>query len=141
MIPQSGALAADLTDFFARATNFATPVIRRQAGEPGDGLAKGSDHIARLWARDRVVELMRAEAARNRAAAVTLAADYRLVTPVSGAVVLETQQQYDESRLSPVPQATVPTMPEPQEWALLLIACAGSIWFLWRIRQRGDAVA
>jgi hypothetical protein len=32
-------------------------------------------------------------------------------------------------------------MPEPQEWALLLIAGAGSLWLLWRIRQRGFAVA
>jgi hypothetical protein len=141
LIPQSGALSADLADFFARATNFATPVIRRLPGAASEGLAKGSDHIARLWAKDRVLELMRADPARNRAAAVTLAADYRLVTPVSGAVVLETQQQYDEARLSPVPQATMPTMPEPQEWALLLIAGAGSLWLLWRIRQRGFAVA
>ena len=87
-------------------------------------MAKGSDHIARLWASDRVLELMRADPAGNRAAAVALATQYRLVTPVSGAVVLETKQQYDESRLTPVSQATVPTVPEPHEWALLLIACA-----------------
>ena len=61
------------------------------------------------------------------------------MTPVSGAVVLETQQQYDESRLTPVsqtPQATVPTVPEPHEWALLLVACAMLTWFAWRGRQR-----
>jgi len=143
-LPASGDLAADLADFFARVTNFATPVIRRRAGEPSEGLAKGSDHIARLWAKDHVLDLMRADPARNRAAAVALAADYRLVTPVSGAVVLENKQQYDAARLSPAPpatQPTVPTMPEPEEWALLLIAGAGSIWLLWRIRQRGFAVA
>ena len=73
---------------------------------------------------------MRADPTGNRAAAVALASRYRLVTPVSGAVVLETQQQYDESRLTPVSQAqaTVPTVPEPHEWALL----AG------RLRDAGD---
>jgi hypothetical protein len=72
----------------------------------------------------------------NRAAAVALAARYQLVTPVSGAVVLETQQQYEESRLTPVSQGTVPTVPEPHEWALALIALAGSGWLLWSNRQR-----
>ena len=98
--------------------------IRRTQGQSTEGLRRGSDHIARLWANERVLELMRADPVRNRAAAVALATQYRLVTPVSGAVVLETQQQYDESRLTPVSQATVPTIPEPHEWALALIACA-----------------
>jgi len=72
----------------------------------------------------------------SRAAAVALATEYRLVTPVSGAVVLETQQQYDQSNLTPVSQATVPTIPEPHEWALGLIACAALAWFVCRNRQR-----
>jgi len=104
-------------------------------------VAKGSDHIARLWASDRVLELMRADPAGNRAVAVALATEYRLVTPVSGAVVLETKQQYDESRLTPVSQATVPTVPEPHEWALLLIACAALSWWAWRNRQPFAAAA
>jgi hypothetical protein len=85
-----------------------------------------------------VLELMRTDPTGNRAAAVALASRYHLVTPVSGAVVLETQQQYDESRLTPVSQAqaTVPTVPEPHEWALLLVACAMLAWFGWRGRQR-----
>jgi hypothetical protein len=85
-----------------------------------------------------VLELMRTNPAGNREAAVALATQYRLVTPVSGAVVLETQQQYDESRLTPVSQAqaTVPTVPEPHEWALLAVACAMLGWFAWPSRQR-----
>jgi hypothetical protein len=62
------------------------------------------------------------------------------VTPVSGAVVLASQQQYDESHLAPVSQATVPTVPEPHEWALLLIAGAALIWLFYRSRQRLAAV-
>ncbi len=83
----------------------------------------------------------------SRADAVALAARYHLVTPVSGAVVLETQQQYEESRLTPVAQTTVPTVPEPHEWALLALAFAALMWLAWRRRHRfaggagGGAVA
>jgi hypothetical protein len=136
-LPQTGSPQADLTGFFARALGpqpgFA--IARTQVGET-DGLRQGSDHIARLWASDRVLELMRTSPAGNREAAVALATQYRLVTPVSGAVVLETKQQYDESRLTPVSQATVPTVPEPHEWALAFIACAGLAWFAWQRRHR-----
>jgi hypothetical protein len=138
-LPQTGSLKTDLSDLFARASGQArTLTIRRAPGQPNEGQAKGSDHIARLWASTRVLELMRADPANNRAAAVALASRYHLVTPVSGAVVLETQQQYDESRLTPVSQAqaTLPTVPEPHEWALLAVACAMLGWFAWRSRQR-----
>ncbi|MET0630142.1 MAG: VIT domain-containing protein [Xanthobacteraceae bacterium] len=138
-LPQTGALDADLAGFFARmAGQTHTFAVRRAEGHASEGQAKGSDHIARLWASTRVLELMRADPTGNRAAAVALASRYHLVTPVSGAVVLETQQQYDESRLTPVSQAqaTVPTVPEPHEWALLLVACAMLGWFAWHGRQR-----
>jgi hypothetical protein len=135
-LPRTGSPDADLSNYFAR-----TLSIRRQQAQAPEGLTKGSEHIARLWASDRVLELMRADPTGNRAAAVALATQYRLVTPVSGAVVLETQQQYDESRLTPVSQATVPTVPEPHEWALLLIACAALSWWIWRRRDQLVAAA
>jgi hypothetical protein len=141
-LPQTGSPRADLSGALARASGQAQSlVIRRAQGQATDGLAKGSDHIARLWARDRVLDLMRTNQAHNRAAAVALATRYHLVTPVSGAVVLETKQQYDESRLTPVSQATVPTVPEPHEWVLALIACAALLWLARQARQRHLAVA
>jgi hypothetical protein len=136
-LPQTGAIDADLAGFFARATG--DKVVRRQQGSATEGTTTGSDHIARLWANDRVLELMRTGG--NRADAVALAARYRLVTPVSGAVVLESKQQYDAARLTPVSQATVPTVPEPHEWALIIIACAALSWLVWRNRQQQMAVA
>jgi hypothetical protein len=141
-LPRTGAPDADLSSYFARTFGqVPAPAIRRQQAQAAEGLAKGSDHIARLWASDRVLELMRADPTGNRAAAVALATQYRLVTPVSGAVVLETKQQYDESRLMPVSQATVPTVPEPHEWALLVIACASLSWWVWRRRDQLVAAA
>ncbi len=141
-LPRTGAPEADLAGYFTRTLGQAPALtLRRQQAQAADAVAKGSDHIARLWASDRVLELMRADPAGNRAAAVALATEYRLVTPVSGAVVLETKQQYDENRLTPVSQATVPTVPEPHEWALLLIACAALSWWAWRNRQPSAAAA
>jgi len=140
LLPRTGSPQADLSAFLARATG-QTLAIHRSRTQTAEGLARGSDHIARLWANDRVLDLMRTNPADNRAAAVSLATQYRLVTPVSGAVVLETKQQYDESRLAPVSQATVPTIPEPHEWVLLLMACAGLAWLLCQRRQRSMAVA
>jgi len=140
LLPRTGSPRADLSAFLTRATGQTLEIHRSQTQE-AEGLAKGSDHIARLWAHDRVLDLMRTNPAGNRAAAVALATHYRLVTPVSGAVVLETKQQYDESRLAPVSQATVPTIPEPHEWVLLLVACAALAWLLCQRRQRSMAVA
>jgi hypothetical protein len=140
LLPQTGSPQADLAAFLAPATSQTLAIHRSQTQAP-ERLAKGSDHIARLWANDRVLDLMRTNPAGNRAAAVALASQYRLVTPVSGAVVLETKQQYDDSSLVPVSQATVPTIPEPHEWALAFIACAALTWLLWRRRQWSGVAA
>jgi hypothetical protein len=94
--------------------------------------AQTSTHLARLWAHDEVARLLDA-ASPARERAIELAAHYQLVTPVTGAVVLETQQQYDEAGLTPVPPGTVPTIPEPQEWALIGVALL-MLWFLYRRR-------
>lgn len=80
-----------------------------------------SDHLVRLWANDEVTRLIH-RGPDHRAAAIELAQGYQLVTPISGAVVLETQQQYDAAGLQPVPEGTVPTIPEPEEWAFIVVA-------------------
>ena len=58
-----------------------------------------SDHLARLWARERIAGPARRPASRRRPRkqALALASRYHLVTPVSGAVVLESKAQYDEA--------------------------------------------
>jgi hypothetical protein len=105
------------------------------AGEPEVG-EPGSAHIGRLWANEKVLALMQADPEANRADAIALATDRQLVTPVSGAVVLETKQQYDAHNLKPVPKGSVPTVPEPHEWVLILLASAGLMWMIWRHRAQ-----
>ena len=47
----------------------------------------------------------------------------RIVTPVSGAVVLETKEQYDRARLDPsVDSENVPKIPEPEFYVLLAVS-------------------
>lgn len=145
-LPTSASPAADLSAHFTRELGARglgdkpTPNLVRTETKPDPALTKGSDHIVRLWAKDRILHLMGENQKANRQQAVDLAVQYRLVTPVSGAVVLETKQQYDESRLTPVSQATVPTIPEPHEWALLLLVIAAVLWMIWS-RRRFDVAA
>jgi hypothetical protein len=112
-------------------------VTRRErvsSTEPPDrGEEQTSDHLARLWANDEVQRLLYKEHA-SRQSIIELAHQYQLVTPVTGAVVLETQQQYDEAGLTRVPEGTVPSIPEPEEWALIVIALCVLVYAFHRRR-------
>ena len=80
------------------------------------------DHLARVWAAEAVADEASPTGEGARSA---LAANYQLVTPLSGAVVLETQAQYDAAGLTPgdpsaAPQ--VPNIPEPATALLVLLS-------------------
>jgi len=68
--------------------------------------------VARLWAFDEIRRLYR----EYRKQAAELAASYRLVTPVSGAVVLENSAQYKAFGLNP--DKGLSPVPEPATWIL-----------------------
>lgn len=129
---------AKLRTLFARWRSGGNEVVARRervlgTQPPGRPEEQTSDHLARLWANDAVQQLLYTERA-PRQSIIELAHNYQLVTPVTGAVVLETQQQYDAAGLTPVPEGTVPSIPEPEEWALILIA-AIVLLYAWRRRQ------
>lgn len=104
------------------------------AGETVTSPTRFSGHVARLWAHESIRSMMR----RKPREAVALAAQYQLVTPVTGAVVLETQQQYRDAGLQPVDVSSVPTIPEPHEWALIAagLAVLAVVTMVARRRQR-----
>lgn len=136
-LPAHGNAEADLKGYFAR--RFATglqPVIERQEAAIAGRETDGSQHLVRLWARDKVAAMLSAAAEANRSDAIALAAQYQLVTPVSGAVVLEIKEQFDRHDLKPVSKATVPTVPEPHEWALIILMSLILMWTAWRHRDR-----
>jgi len=85
-----------------------------------------------LWA---IEEVRRLRAERKVEDAIRLAARYQLVTPVSGAVVLENAQQYRQTGLQPVDAETVPAIPEPATTVLFGLG-ALALW-LWRRRRQG----
>jgi hypothetical protein len=91
-----------------------------------------STHLARLWAHDEVLRQLSLKKGTDEA--IKLAALYQLVTPVSGAVVLETAEQYERAGLKPVEPGSVPTIPEPEIVLLVLIATLSIAYALYRKR-------
>lgn len=91
-----------------------------------------SAHLAKLWANDEIERLTGAKEKKGAEDAVKLAALYQIVTPVSGAVVLETKEQYQRAGLEPVDAGTVPTIPEPETWLLIAVVAAIFLWMLYR---------
>jgi hypothetical protein len=95
--------------------------------------SRTSQHLVRLWAANEVAKMSASPS--RKADAVNLAVRYQLVTPVSGAVVLETREQYEDAGLEPVPPGSVPTIPEPETWAMILVA---TLMLAWRLRFRSQ---
>ena len=90
-------------------------------------------------ARDEVLRLAATPATRPEA--VKIAVRHQLVTPVSGAVVLESQQQYDAAGLRPAAPHEVPTIPEPGTWAVIAVATLMLAVTWWRRRRESQWTA
>ena len=139
--PRLGNLSDDLTRLFNSWRGKSLQLARERLGRdlPASSLSgkETSLHLARLWARD---EVLRLAGARKFNEAMQLAARYQLVTAVSGAVVLETKAQYERAGLNPAEAATVPVVPEPETWLLMLLAFAMFVPRFVRLRRRPRAV-
>lgn len=96
-------------------------------------LPEGSSHIARLWAAGEIARLTSPYLKTGRDEAIAAAHAWQLVTPVSGAVVLETAAQYKANDLEPADSAATPgIVPEPGTLLLLLVGGP----FLLALRRR-----
>jgi hypothetical protein len=130
-----GTLEEDLTRLFKKwsGNSAGLEFVREDAGAiPSDQHPEGAapgDHLVRLWAAQEVARLC---GARKFDEATRVAARYHLVTPVTGAVVLETKEQYQQAGLQPAAPESVPTVPEPSGAALLIL---GLIAFAVRRRK------
>ncbi len=85
------------------------------------------DQLARYWAS---IAAENGTSEKDAAARSELAARYQLVTPVSGAVVLETQRQYDEHGLTPADSdatPSIPGVPEPSTGLLVILTTAAAL--------------
>jgi len=143
-VPRTAVLQSDLEDLFGQLTGRVPAFEYVRSSKKLDqhleqfGGVETSDHLARLWANDEVARLVAQPDTAFTVAATKLAARYQLVTPVTGAVVLETAEQYRASGLEPVNPGTVPTIPEPEMVALLIVAGAFMIWLMYmKYRKSG----
>jgi hypothetical protein len=87
-----------------------------------------------------VQRLIQSRESEDRAQAVVLASAYQIVTPISGAVVLEMQAQYDQAGLKPADPSKVPTIPEPEVWLLIFVVSGLLAWQLWGRRRAWNSV-
>jgi hypothetical protein len=96
---------------------------------------KTSNHLVRLWGSDQVYRMISQPVSQTEKA-MELASRYQIVTPVTGAVVLESEAQYQEAGLEPVEPGTVPTIPEPEVWFMIIIAVFLIAFMLIQSRRR-----
>ena len=98
--------------------------VRRKVpkGEVPAGAASASKHLGRLWAAEETARLFSPGHPTTLKPAQDLALPWHIVTPVTGAVVLETQKQFEDNGLEPVNANSVPTVPEPSSVLCLAIA-------------------
>lgn len=96
----------------------------RRSASPPEGLGTPVwDHLARQWAIEAVDSPLSGIPETDRPA---LAARYQLVTRVSGAVVLETMEQFKRHGLKPVDANSVPQVPGVPEPSSALLVCLGA---------------
>lgn len=129
--PPSGDPARDLVTLFTELGGGAGWSVSRAEGGAATG-SPSSIHIARLWAAERIAAVADAQG-NERSEAIELAYRLNIVTPVSGAVVLETDAEYKTNGLAVPGAGDVPTVPEPETWALLAIVLG---LFAWLYRRR-----
>jgi len=108
--------------------------------------AKGSSHAQRVWLANQIRSLARHSYNQQArlgpskfqieiARIADRAAEAYLVTQLSGAVVLETDQQYKENDLEAGDPNQVPTVPEYKHFALIM-GMASLTWLVGRRRRR-----
>lgn len=124
-------LENDLADWFRQLSaktgpwRFQRRAVSLDAIPDFDKVPEVTDHVRRLYVADQIESLA---STGDRKKAVQMAGQHQLVTSVSGAVVLETKEQFDRAGLSPVDPAEVPVIPEPTIWLLLGIGlCLGML--------------
>lgn len=126
-IVRMGTIAEDLARGLAQAQGatqnwkFQRSVVDSERAAQADAAVEGTLQLARLWANETIGRL---KSDRKVAEAVKRAALFQLVTPVSGAVVLETREQFAQNGLQPAEVDTVPSIPEPGTGALLIVSLA-----------------
>lgn len=142
-IPNMGDYEADIGNVCGRVNSVISYKYRwsRCDGPQADAV-KGNDHIVRLWAKDEIESKAKSIKQADKDEAVRQAKLYQLVTTMSGAVVLENKQQYDEAGLEAVNPESVPYVtPEPSTIVLIIIGALLLLYVRWRKRKLAYNIA
>ena len=108
-------------------------------------ISNGSNHIYRMYAFGKVLEeqvkIQEDTLANNQY--VSLAKDANIVTPISSLIVLETDEDYEqngiEKNVGTLGNASINndgSVPEPHEWAMIIIALASLIYYYKKHRNQ-----
>ncbi len=91
---------------------------------------KTSNHLVRLWANSKILALLRSATPEGKEEAIRLSSQYKLVTAASGAIVLETDQQYKQFGLNKGKKNgfNIPAVPEPETWMLIILSLLALIF-------------
>lgn len=120
-------------------------VTRTYSLQATPGAEPASDHLVRLAVASAVDAQLEERSKEAADEARQLAQRTRLITPVTGAVVLEREEQYARHGLNPEENedaiAQIPGIPEPEEWALIGVSAVGAAYFLLRRRRLAMAAA
>ncbi len=104
---------------------------------PDEVITTTSRHLVRLAVHEKVRSLARSIEKADVRQAQDLAVKTRLVTPVSGAVVLERAEQYGQYSLDPwADEEAIPAIPEPEEWALIMVAVLAMLYLIYKRRRQ-----
>lgn len=107
----------------------------------GDSAPEGSvevwDHLVRGWALDEVSSAILGSSGDERSQLAQRAARYQLVTPVSGAVVLEQKSQFEAAGLDQLSANATPSVPVIPEPSTGLLALFGGALLALRRRRKG----
>ncbi len=98
-----------------------------------------SGHLVKLWAHEETARLVASGNDYDREAALELAKSQQLVTSLTGAVVLATHQEYEQAHLTPADPKSVPTIPEPETWGLLVVGGAVLLVVMSRFTRQAAA--
>jgi len=104
-----------------------------------ENATQASDHLVRLWKAQDIENQLQA-GVDNELGLADEGARYQLVTSVSGAVVLESREQYEAAGLEPIDssKAATHTVPEPGSLGLLIL---GGYWLILLRRRFGRKIA
>jgi len=119
---------------FVRSDRYEAPVLSTES-------VQTSDQLARLWANDEVARILGAGDNSLREAATMLALRYQLVTPVSGAVIQDINQEFNNGDLEPAPVSSFTTVEEPDFGSLFFLAVIFCVWLIYvKVSKANTAV-